>query len=83
MVLDQESEADRARWDEKSHYEAINEGDADVRRPAGTALQGVGASRKKAFTNRKKRKDSKITGEPDERFVSEQGRSHGDNVEKN
>ena len=83
MILHPESEADGARWNEKSHHEAINERDPDIRGPAGTPLQGGGPSRKKALTNRKKRQDSKITGEPDERFVFEQGRSHGNKVEKN
>src|SRR5207245_4203591 len=82
MIPYPECKADCARWNEEPDHDAVNECNADIGRPAGTPLEGAGPSRKRALANRKNRKHSKITGDPDERFVFEQGGGHGYSVEK-
>jgi len=82
VILHPESEADRAGWNEEPHNDAIDNGYADVGRPARAALQGVGPTGKQKLAGCKKCKDPKVTGEPNKRFVFEECRSHGDNLRR-
>ena len=83
VILYPKSEADRAGWNEEPYDHAIDDGYADIGRPAGTSLQSVGAARKQKLAACKKSKDSKVTGEPNNRFVFEEDRCHEVNLRKN
>ena len=76
VTLYPKSEADRAGWNEEPHNDAVDDGYADIGRPAGAALHSVCAARKQKLAACKKSKDSKVTGEPNNRFVFEQSRRH-------
>jgi len=82
VTLYPKSEADRAGWNEEPHNDAVDDGYADIGRPAGAALHSVGAARKQKLAACKKSKDSKVTGEPNNRFVFEQSRRHECKVRK-